>query len=758
MLVLIPTEHWITHAGTALRFLCSIWGGIGGAVLPVDADGDVPAALLPALRHFDPDYVTRLGATASEYEEIYPGRISVPPMEGGRERSDTERRHFLRAISGPVVDLVGQAAAMRVASLISPFTEDGGFSRVDVVHPEQQPVRPLTPVKPVGGICGTTGEPLIDLSLFARCGSSPIEARPSQLYDLEGLTGWECWRQLFAEDGCPEGASSAFISTAEDLTEVTTGYVSRGRARSVVLGDTSADFGLAMLVGRGGVEHIPWLPTAAIRDIDRAAVGSALTQFTSYGRRKLRVMSTSQSAEEAQESLKDLYATRPFKVLQDPGLEVQPVLPGDWRSEGRTIWGVKGAWDVRGTITASVDDAGGAEMLAAPLHQPPFDVAEADRTWIVEHWRLDHQLPSRLAVSGRTLLAAGQNPHETFVRAAEGSIAYESSRWDFVSAGASVYGQLASPRLRWPSLRDTLTVIAMSHGCTLRASDAGRRAAFVISLWGSREMLARDLTGVARELLEAFRPGKKVSNGPYTFGIARHGVGYVTFSALLAIATSGGWTDDELRHWLDERIVSGAVTRGLILGCEACTWVHFYPLEALGQGFKCQRCGAPNRLVQARWRRPEAEPDWYYDVHPNVTQLLQNDGDLPLLAVERYLKAVTRPGPALYEFELVPLETGKPTVEVDFALLDGARLVIGEAKKGRTLDGKNEKEKRRDAAKLANAADWLEADELCLASASTWAADTWPLLRAALRRNDRTVLARLEGVQAADARPERPSD
>lgn len=66
----------------------------------------------------------------------------------------------------------------------------------------------------------------------------------------------------------------------------------------------------------------------------------------------------------------------------------------------------------------------------------------------------------------------------------------------------------------------------------------------------------------------------------------------------------------------------------------------------------------------------------------------------------------------------------RPLVEFDFALLANERLVVGEAKKERRLDGNNDQERLQDARKLLRGAKILEADEVCLATAETWTTGT----------------------------------
>lgn len=152
------------------------------------------------------------------------------------------------------------------------------------------------------------------------------------------------------------------------------------------------------------------------------------------------------------------------------------------------------------------------------------------------------------------------------------------------------------------------------------------------STLGGRDQLVKELRGPTRRALNAFLP-PTMDNGPYEHGIGRSGQGYVHFGSLEATAVSDDWTSTELRAWLDKLLDLGGLRRGLVLGCDECPWVDFYRLGEIGQTYSCKRCGANNGLVQARWRIPANEPDWYYDLHPAVAELLRDNGDQALVAL-----------------------------------------------------------------------------------------------------------------------------
>jgi hypothetical protein len=155
------------------------------------------------------------------------------------------------------------------------------------------------------------------------------------------------------------------------------------------------------------------------------------------------------------------------------------------------------------------------------------------------------------------------------------------------------------------------------------------------------------------------------------------------------------------------------------LECKICPWLDFYRIDEVGTHFTCKRCGSENVLSQERWREPVDDPRWYYSLHPTMVQFLEGNGDVPLLAVRQFSKSL-RASKAEFELEIVKNGETRPTVEIDFAFMTRAGLVIGEAKSVSKLDGNDEKERMRDVGKLIEGARILGAREICFASSRTW--------------------------------------
>jgi hypothetical protein len=87
----------------------------------------------------------------------------------------------------------------------------------------------------------------------------------------------------------------------------------------------------------------------------------------------------------------------------------------------------------------------------------------------------------------------------------------------------------------------------------------------------------------------------------------------------------------EIRARLNHLLHINVLHRGLIVPCSECERRTFYRIELLGERNTCPRCGAPAYATAAR-RSQQGEPEWFYDLHGAVRELLEQNGDVPFLA------------------------------------------------------------------------------------------------------------------------------
>jgi hypothetical protein len=198
---------------------------------------------------------------------------------------------------------------------------------------------------------------------------------------------------------------------------------------------------------------------------------------------------------------------------------------------------------------------------------------------------------------------------------------------------------------------------------------------------------------------------------PDSAWVLKSGV-FLTWEAITA--ASGDWAQGELRAQIDAWSTCGLLRRGLVLGCHDCPRVEFYPIAEVAQQYSCRRCGSSNTLDWPRWKPARSEPTWFYELHPAITELIENDGNYDLLATQ-FLRSNAWAGACLVteEFELV--QDGKAIVEFDFAAATVESLLLGESKKNDFL-ASTAKATLAELNKLLNGCRALGATHLVLAT------------------------------------------
>lgn len=718
--IVIPCDDWVFFARRAIEFLSQTWGGAGGVVIPMSDSGEVDVALYRLLRRYDPDYIASLNLSLADVETLRPGWF--PLREDGVAVPESDRWQFIRRAEerGPqyVSHTVEDAQMAAIADKLNCFEESGRTPRVHRVHPGRPAYTPLAPVQsePERQVSLESGDKLIDLALGMKAGLSyrPTSARSVR---NRSLTRHQIAAFLTGEE--TYAPPSPMEDTRAGLTWIRNGFVA-DRRPLVVLGSDPSDMAVAMLWDRMTGRGI-WLPVGHRHTTWHSAIGSSLDLARLRGEASILMTSTSLTKDQCLARIRRLWGAR---ELIDPTSGSEPwdyVSPNELDLTGRLDLRVNDKWDERFAAPILVEDDGSYAMATTfPLVAPA--PSDGLASWVVEVQWPEQPLHAHPAISGGELVAADQNRDETHVRASGVGIAFESGRWDFVQAGASPFGQLAQPKLRWPGLLNTLKAVASASGYDVRPSHAGKVGRIAADLWRGRESLAEDLRGEKRVLLDAFMSSKR-QNGPVDHGpdlqnddrrILVQGACLVPFAALPRFATSVGVS--EIRTWLDLLTETGAVRMGLVLECGTCPWRDFYTVDDFGAHFRCKRCGATHAITHERWLDHEVVPRWYYSLHPTVREFLDQNGDVPVLAARQFAATTS----VEFELELVRSGETRPTAEIDFALMSRDGLVIGEAKRTGTLDGRTEKERVRDATKLVKTAQTLGAREACFASAGTW--------------------------------------
>ena len=730
---------WESFMALALSAASTVWGGFGFIYIPHRV-GVIHPALRRILKAYDPDYLVDLGFTYGDLEQIAPGwiRSHVARVPTG----DDEYAEFVRQIADQDARANFEDDGLG-SDLCSPYREHGNSLRMHVLS--QTRTHPLLRWSELDGtrpaLAVPTGlDPLLTLALGKRAGFTskptlPIGA-PVDSVDERLPTNWMEYALSLpnAHRLGRAGVELDGLSTAWDFTRRGLTSVMRVRPESppiAVVGSTAEDFALATALDclYGSTIWIPaeWGTDDALRMSVYAAFSSLEHETWNTNGRPI-VTSISLSAEQLEAVVSARWPDTP-KVWDEqmqsvPTRDTTPRLLSaedlDLRFP-RHLACAPADYDRSVTLPTRADGEGSFEYLF-PL--PPETPAHADLTGPNRpFWEVDVELdqvaiPPGRNLAGSAMLADDNRDPATVIRSGRDGISFNPSSMFFIPSGATLTQSIAKPRLHPPGLRRWVARLTVQNepDTTVSLSQAGRRAVILTRLWGSRSAVARDLHALDA-FLRKFRPHGDSDAAAYEAG---DGVrltaseGYLTLEA--AIRTLPGLEPAAARKQLDDLLHINVVQRGLIIRCSECERRAFYRLELLGETNECPRCGAPAHTTDARRSRGD-EPQWYYDLHGAVRELLDQNGDVPFLA-GMALADTARTFQDIAELDFT--RPGQSPDEIDILALVDGRLIVGEAKHVAKLG--NRREANKSIAKLIRIADLLGADEILLA---TTAADEW---------------------------------
>jgi hypothetical protein len=772
-------EGWHYWARLAIHAASRLWGGRGYLLVP-HVDGDVASELLSAVRTYDPDYVLLLDTTVGQRELVSPG--AMPLVKGGRALGGEERALTLEQIADQdVLDPVGISAREAVAAVCSPYHQrlDGkARERLRRLRLNDR----LGPLTPLSGIPAVAGGPYLTapaewggalgVMVAARYGlfHEPVigeapelteqdrrELLPFLLARDEPTNGRPPDRLLgfllasYQQGDDPHRSGTAFQRTTVGLGQASFGYRPDGHV-TYVIGDSAADFAAAyareVLYGDG-----VWLPSEVspcgggtdAQDVRYLLESSTVMTATFRGGR-VTVCTVSASPAEVDATVQALRTPEielGGSAAADRSEQVVEVVVGgnlSFPRDGAMSWAVEADLDHPAAIPAVTQDDGSAAMLS-PVPVP--DISDAllrestGLTWQVDVRPEGVGVPSGRGLDGEHLLAAGEDPYLTWVRSGRDGIRFESHRYNsLIGPGTPRLSRLARPKLRNLSVMEWARCLASQKARSVQLSDAGRRADVLRRIVSGREQLAELFGGPMLPVLRGFlsdtvRTTDRYSEGE---GVVLHAAGtnnagyegYLTFDGMARFDPRGD--EDKLTTDVDDLVMAGLLRRGIIINCGSCGRVTFTVLDMAGQTIICPRCQAHNPLTRKRWVTPASGPNWYFDLHPVVRDLLRDNGEVPL-QLALHLRRTTRSYTDASELELFDA-AGKRIAELDLPAYADGQVVVAEAKCSTTLGDRPGKE----ATKKILLADMLQADQLLFAtSAAEWTPGSLTAIAGAVR-------------------------
>jgi hypothetical protein len=159
---------------------------------------------------------------------------------------------------------------------------------------------------------------------------------------------------------------------------------------------------------------------------------------------------------------------------------------------------------------------------------------------------------------------------------------------------------------------------------------------------------------------------------------------YLNFASIAKLLASESLAQDII----DEYIEKSIFYRGYIFLCANCSDAAWHSIADVDQTFICIRCGLKQQYRFASWKHPN-EPSWFYKLDEMIYLLLEHNGHVPLLTLNRL--RVNSKESFLFrpEISLTPKNNTKPYLEVDVCCVAAGRLCIGEAKANDSLAGKD---------------------------------------------------------------------
>ena len=492
-----------------------------------------------------------------------------------------------------------------------------------------------------------------------------------------------------------------------------------------VIGSTAEDFALAVALDRmyGATIWVPaeWAQDADVRWALQHGYGDLIEAARPSGHPPI-VTSISLSEEQLNAAVQACWP-EPIQAWDGSGNtlsldgdppEVVPAEQLDLQAPTHLAC-APGDYDLSFTSPTRADGRGGFEfLLPIPPHTPSNEELRGPQRpfWEVDVEVYPPVMPAGRNLGARAILADGDAYLSTVLRSGRDGISFNPMSMLFVQGNATLEQSIAKPRLRVLGLRGWIEAMAAQDqpDTGVQLSQAGRRAMILTRLWGSRSAVARDLL-VLNDFLREFKPSGSSDTEAYGKG---DGVrltpaeGYLTLAA--AFRTLPGMEAGEIRDRLNQLLRINVLQRGLVVPCSECERRAFYRIELLGEINVCPRCGA-SAYITAAWRSERREPEWFYDLHGAVRELLEQNGDVPFLA-GRALAADARSFEDIAELDFC--RPDEDPDEIDVAALVDGRLVIGEAKCVATLGTR--KEASQATAKLLRVSDLLGADEILLAT------------------------------------------
>src|SRR5262249_25860181 len=194
-----------------------------------------------------------------------------------------------------------------------------------------------------------------------------------------------------------------------------------------------------------------------------------------------------------------------------------------------------------------------------------------------------------------------------FVRVSRDGLAYFCPYIGWFAGWGDVDSVLARPRIRLLTDEDMFDRLYRDLGFRVRLSDKGKYHREAVAVFGGLGKMAEFLRGpTGRALLDLYLDKSRsgADKGVYLDSIRRR---YLSFRSIRNVSGSA----PETVTLLDDLLLRGVLSRGLIFQCARCSYAGWYPIGDISNVFRCTRCRMEQQYSSQHWKMPE-EPEWHY--------------------------------------------------------------------------------------------------------------------------------------------------
>jgi len=262
-----------------------------------------------------------------------------------------------------------------------------------------------------------------------------------------------------------------------------------------------------------------------------------------------------------------------------------------------------------------------------------------------------------------------------------------------IVAGETLASATISPRIQSPSPLGIFTTLAQRAQFRLAVTEKGEYQKATIEVFSSLREAGRSIADaqIHRLLQKAIDTSGNVQgvhdNGTF---ISNREPRYLDFESVVRAAfakDNACDVDQEGREsaaaLLDALVTQGAFHRGLLLKCCTCRDCGWYPVDDLGERYRCRRCRDDNVVGRDTWafsgaQRP-TEPRWSYRLDEMVYQCWKNGVWVTIAALAKLCEEEPNGFLFVPEVDLTQDDSAEK-VQLDIMCSQAGRFCVGEAK------------------------------------------------------------------------------